>query len=384
MQFQKKRPLAAGTPLKNLATYFLTAILLPLSMQAIAQSATVGNAPAPFKVKLFNSLPFSEASITDFLSKTLPETHKSILSTGKYTLLVSTSHFELKGGKNYCIATLAVTHASPDERNIRWPSTGYYSVARHPSQSKLNAEQINDCQSNSLRTVVGRFSERDPAQFLRNVDDTLPLGGKRMAEAPSELKAHVFAAGLDEQAKREVFGAVPHDFRKRFDYRHVQWFVDADSVSFEDEIVCFANAGVAARSPGERNPRHPATWETVITVFDATQAKNRGANETCKQEAAVAAVNGRLSKSWDENGIFKDFSKTREDGLSLPNMKAVVSPAKQQPRVGQTSTQANSCTVSCVNGNCVRTWPNGKTERFQAPRKLNPMTGQWEWDTSGC
>jgi hypothetical protein len=49
-----------------------------------------------------------------------------------------------------------------------------------------------------------------------------------------------------------------------------------------------------------------------------------------------------------------------------------------------TARQVNrtSCTNNCTNGSCVRTFPDGLQERWQAPRKLDPFTQNWEWDTT--
>jgi|GEM_PF-4381227 len=51
-----------------------------------------------------------------------------------------------------------------------------------------------------------------------------------------------------------------------------------------------------------------------------------------------------------------------------------------------TSTQRNftSCKNQCVNGDCLRTFPDGSQERWQAPRKYDAFSGDWKWDTSGC
>lgn len=50
------------------------------------------------------------------------------------------------------------------------------------------------------------------------------------------------------------------------------------------------------------------------------------------------------------------------------------------------STQQNSvsCSNQCVNGNCLRTFSDGRQERWQAPRKYNPLSGDWEWETNSC
>lgn len=46
--------------------------------------------------------------------------------------------------------------------------------------------------------------------------------------------------------------------------------------------------------------------------------------------------------------------------------------------------QELTCTNRCVNGSCVRTFPNGRTEKWQAPRVYDPFTNDWKWETSSC
>lgn len=43
-----------------------------------------------------------------------------------------------------------------------------------------------------------------------------------------------------------------------------------------------------------------------------------------------------------------------------------------------------SCNTRCVNGDCYRTYDDGRKVRFQAQQKYNMLSGQWEWDSGGC
>lgn len=38
---------------------------------------------------------------------------------------------------------------------------------------------------------------------------------------------------------------------------------------------------------------------------------------------------------------------------------------------------------SAANGDCLRRWANGKTQRFQVQPRMNAF-GEWEWDTGSC
>ncbi|NMV41955.1 DUF4189 domain-containing protein [Ralstonia insidiosa] len=58
-------------------------------------------------------------------------------------------------------------------------------------------------------------------------------------------------------------------------------------------------------------------------------------------------------------------------------------PRRAKPAVVATTASRNivRCTNRCTNGSCVRTFENGRTERWQAPRVYDPFTQNWKWDT---
>lgn len=45
-----------------------------------------------------------------------------------------------------------------------------------------------------------------------------------------------------------------------------------------------------------------------------------------------------------------------------------------------------TCTNQCINGSCVRTFADGRKEKWTAPRVFNPLTNTWDWDinTNAC
>ena len=61
--------------------------------------------------------------------------------------------------------------------------------------------------------------------------------------------------------------------------------------------------------------------------------------------------------------------------------RAARAPARQ---VSTRAVQNLSCTNHCVNGSCTRSFPDGRTEKWQAPRVFDPSTNDWKWDTSSC
>lgn len=70
---------------------------------------------------------------------------------------------------------------------------------------------------------------------------------------------------------------------------------------------------------------------------------------------------------------------------SQKNMSKVSKPKKQLMEARQSksnNTRNITCTNDCVNGNCVRTFPDGRQERWQAPMTIDPFTQQMGWDTT--
>ncbi len=65
------------------------------------------------------------------------------------------------------------------------------------------------------------------------------------------------------------------------------------------------------------------------------------------------------------------------DGFS--GLEQAKYPAKPAPRNGYTT-----CNTSCTNGDCYRTYADGRKVRFQAQQKYNSFSGQWEWDSGTC
>lgn len=97
--------------------------------------------------------------------------------------------------------------------------------------------------------------------------------------------------------------------------------------------------------------------------------------ETLKQQKAIVEKSEKPLAKVDDNLIV---------ALLTEPIQAVA--PEPSENTSSTSTQRNftSCTNQCVNGNCLRTFPDGSQERWQAPRKYDPFSGDWKWDTSGC
>jgi TPR repeat protein len=54
-------------------------------------------------------------------------------------------------------------------------------------------------------------------------------------------------------------------------------------------------------------------------------------------------------------------------------------PARPEAKPGLTT-----CNTRCVNGDCYRTYGDGRKVHFQAHQKWNPFNNQFEWDSGSC
>jgi hypothetical protein len=102
-----------------------------------------------------------------------------------------------------------------------------------------------------------------------------------------------------------------------------------------------------------------------------------------------------MAEPWvGKGGSMTNIARTREDGIPLPDLKRVAAVENQlvaetqarQQVVASRNTQTNrvSCTNQCSNGACLRTFSDGRQERWQAPRVYNSFKQDWEWNTSSC
>ncbi|MDD5394586.1 MAG: hypothetical protein PHE17_16345 [Thiothrix sp.] len=100
----------------------------------------------------------------------------------------------------------------------------------------------------------------------------------------------------------------------------------------------------------------------------------------------------------DGKGIKKDRQKARElfssaamqnNAEAKRNLKLLEDETKKtimKELYGDTP-QGNdtiTCKTRCTNGDCYRTYSDGRTVHFQAQMKLNPFTNQMEFDSGGC
>jgi hypothetical protein len=325
------------------------------------------------------------SGLQDYLTENLSPELKDVIRERGLAVWAYTSTFELKSN-NYCVAMVGLTYAETKDRNARWPIHTFSAFAKNGT-ANWNA---GTCRADELKGAIESLNKSGLDAGLTDIDTTQTSGGTRLVEKENNSLVQLYSIGLSQAGKNIVF-KVMDDYPALFDYRYVQTFVSVDALKFKDgERFCVAIAGQTARTANGRQPRSPAY------TFEYINAEQQGDEDTCKNGAAEGAVRALFDAPWTAKDILKDFSRTREAGVPLPNVNeiakkraALLARDRAQALATQIraqSTQRNtmSCTNNCVNGSCVRTFPNGRKERWQAPRTYDPFSGDWKWDTNSC
>lgn len=338
------------------------------------------------EVPIANFTPYND--VPALVRERLSDDLKSLVREKQLTVFVLASEYE---GPKACLAVVGLSYRAPKGLNPRVP--GYWHSA-HSSGSDRGDWKASECVSNRLLVAVEGMNKSMPEEVLRGLDDTAEGGVPLEAPANSDTVS-LREIGLSAAAKEAVFETLhEHDVGKLLDYRRMQTTIFATSTAFKGgDIMCTVDAGVAARTPDGRNMRWPGFTHGMVRV------QTGGTPEGCVEILAPEAVSRMLKQPWSGKGIFRNIDKTREAGVALPDIKALAAKreavlkkrvaterAVRTQQARSVSTKALTCTNECFNGACVRTFPNGRKERWQAPRAFNPMTQNWDWDitTNAC
>jgi hypothetical protein len=300
-----------------------------------------------------------------------------------------------KEGSYRCVAIVGLTHEYGGDTDMpRSPFTIYSGGASDPK----NTEDL--CRSVAVVRALNNMLQADVQAWQDKVTQTMPTGGERVKEQSNEGMIRSSWHGMSAKGSAYIRDALPNWFGRAFDYRVVtvaERFLRVEGDN--DQLICFASLGLTATAPSGRSAKLPWANSARVITLNKDERGNADQDSACFDPLFDALVKENIQPDSDFISFFvKNWSLVAEPGLKAPTMKDVQTAAARQAERDRKAAaarereearpvrvaQANSCTTSCVNGSCVRRWANGRSERFQAPRKFNPFTSQWEWDTSGC
>jgi len=141
----------------------------------------------------------------------------------------------------------------------------------------------------------------------------------------------------------------------------------------------------------------------------AASARDPHPEAVSERDAATAALpkelvieGQRLAREWTKGQPMGKARLTEEQQARIlashgPDSRVGARPPDQRsPGAGRQESASQfppkperrpggvSCNTRCVNGDCFRTYDDGRTVRFQARQKWNPFANQFEWDSGTC
>lgn len=120
--------------------------------------------------------------------------------------------------------------------------------------------------------------------------------------------------------------------------------------------------------------RTPLTLAVVNGRSEVVQAllKHKPNKQVVDNKGYTALDYALDNKNWAVAGLLQGISAREAYEESLY-------PVKPAARAGYTT-----CNTRCFNGDCYRTYADGRKEHFQAQQKYNPISGNWEYDSGSC
>jgi len=383
-----KRPSAMLLPKVSLSRPWTLAALalglvLPLlgggSAHASGKAAPIGG------VAVANFTTFNDADLSFYLAKTLSPELRQVIRERKLSVVARTATFDTVGA---CFASVGLAEMAPAGRSPRQPAFTLDSYRTSAVQDFDGAA----CSVAVLESAVATLNDTSIAKVLGGIEKTALTGGSRESELVANPKTARIASNIGQTYDDSPLFDQLHNFRigEAVAHRYVATSVWSRSTRLDSgRLMCVAQAGFTARPPQERNFRLPTIWQNFVSLQD------EGSLADCEQQAAIGAVRNLMKEPWvGKGGSMTNIARTREDGIPLPDLKRVAAVENQlvaetqarQQVVASRNTQTNrvSCTNQCSNGACLRTFSDGRQERWQAPRVYNSFKQDWEWNTSSC
>lgn len=253
------------------------------------------------------------------------------------------------------------------------------------------------------------------ASFEKTIKAVVDVAEKALAEEDRKSAeiAKVSATAQSSTLGRDFFGPlisinVAIKNNSRFGYSQLGWHV---AMRLDDNADPVAEANITdSYAEGERglNPGQEAHRTLRFTSFGqgyedwyspaVQQAKKRVITLTpLVASAQDLAGDDIVSRDmWEtmlaRSKVTLESTAARTRIAQAPSAhclffcpeRSIPEPQAKTAAATERAVDRSSCTNHCVNGSCIRTLPDGTKEQWQAERRYNSMSGEWEWDTNSC
>lgn len=312
--------------------------------------------------------------------------------------------------RHWCVAHAGLTHAAPNVNTH--PRAPAFSVLRGASGATTESiDGSEGCTGRALKYAIQALFE-NPQDAHDNFARTAYAGANRARQPTNRTMVQSTYFGMNEEGSNWIVKQFPEWFGTAFDYRQVQLFnifgkLDGDS----NERICFAYIGMTARAPDDREPRVAPVRLVRSRLLSASQRQLSDDDSECFDPLFQALADQIVPDADPIRDFIAHWATVAESGLVAPNAKNVataiqnwqrVSAAPQKKRAesmnparssnedssfpSRPAKQAGvtSCNTQCDNGDCRRTYDNGRHVHFQANQSWNPLNNQLEWNAGTC
>lgn len=253
------------------------------------------------------------------------------------------------GQNDSCFASVGITHPTDQWHTPRIPG---FVATRLAFANKSKPDFQADCVEKTIKDAVRSLNATDPQRLLQDTMSTNPMGGARSVQ-PERRTINFISYGIKHQdLPLQLFNDAK--FETAFDYRSTTVVFDASAWSDGTYVSCSALAGITSTPPGGRNPFMPARW------YQSSFKSNQTTPDLCKKAAVRAAAQKLLAQPYNEQGILKDFERTRELGIPTPSSgsismafrRAGISPAGPAGSMKSAGRGVDSCGQVCTGPAC--------------------------------
>lgn len=184
------------------------------------------------------------------------------------------------------------------------------------------------------------------------------------ADAQASLGwAYIVGVGVDENAARAVYWLAKSVQQGNLQARV---YIDNNLDRLKEKRAAKPQVSVLSDPSAKGKVVKVLSKDTSVYILDTQKGWN------------MVFIPDGYTLGWTQASTLKSPPKPVTTASENSTTSSVY-PARPAARPG-----VLSCNTRCVNGDCYRTYSNGKKVRFQAQMRMNPFTNQMEFDSGGC
>lgn len=374
----------------------LTCLSIPLS--GIVNAAE-NDARKP--IPLAKALSQAEPWVGEYIAAYAPDEVYDFLTAHPTVVVHADAWTFLNDDKTiYCAVKVGLTQRELNDMQEREPITNYYSASLVPESAGKYGEE--GCRGLALKRALTHLFEKDIEDLKNSLAEQFKPGTKRPKEKWVATNYNYWGSGFSDNGYRYLEDKLPGWYHHVFDFRYTNMYALTKVLEVENgQKICLAVLGLTTTARPGTPPRYPVERNAYAKLFPLAEIDDAEKDEYCFNPLWDKLMSKLTFDSNVVTSFVKNWKLVGEPDLTPLTEKSVQAKYDQwqkkqeqeqaaaakreaaEERKSQTRTVTRtSCTNDCYNGDCVRTFPNGKKERWQAPRKYNAMSGNWEWDTS--